>query len=211
MKRFFFLLLILAALAIPSAGVYADEGDGCAASSACSGGVCDDPAIGCYCATDGAATGACVRKGSAGTVCQRVRLAAGEPVSNMCRSGLTCTSDVCTAAAGAGGTGTAAEEEPAPPPTRTPGEFNYRNPLGSVSINELLGRIIRTALGFVGALFLIMFVYGGTTWMLAGGDSKKVESGQRIIINAVIGMVIVAISYSIISIIFETASVIRGG
>ncbi|MCC6563404.1 hypothetical protein IT087_00760 [Candidatus Uhrbacteria bacterium] len=104
-----------------------------------------------------------------------------------------------------------AEPEVPPPPTRTPGEFGYRNPLGSVSINQLLGRIIRTVLGFVGALFLLMFVYGGATWMLAGGDAKKVQSGQRIFLNAIIGMVIVAISYSIISLLFETASVIRGG
>jgi hypothetical protein len=103
-------------------------------------------------------------------------------------------------------------EPPTPPtpPTRTPGEFNYRNPLGNVSLNELLGRIIRTALGFVGALFLVMFIYGGATWMTAGGDAEKVTGGRKILINALIGIVIVAISYSVISIIFETAGVIRG-
>ncbi len=106
-------------------------------------------------------------------------------------------------------------DEPAagsePTPTRTPGEFGYVNPLGTVNLNVVLGRVIRTVLGFVGALFLAMFVYGGTLWMVAGGDAKKVESGRKAIINAVIGMVVIAISYSIISIIFETASVIRGG
>lgn len=102
------------------------------------------------------------------------------------------------------------EPETPPPPTRTPGEFGYRNPLGNVSVNTLIGRLIRTALGFVGALFLLMFIYGGATWMLAGGEEKKVKSGQQTLINAVIGMVIVAISYSVISIIFETANVIRG-
>jgi len=102
-------------------------------------------------------------------------------------------------------------EPPTPPtpPTRTPGEFNYRNPLGSVSLNELLGRIIRTALGFVGALFLAMFVYGGTTWMLAGGDSEKVKSSQKILLNSVIGLIVIALSYSVISIVFETAALIK--
>ncbi len=102
-------------------------------------------------------------------------------------------------------------EPPAPPtpPTRTPGEFNYRNPLGSVSLNQLLGRIVRTALGFVGALFLAMFVYGGTTWMLAGGDSEKVKSSQKILINSVIGLIVIGISYSVISIVFETAALIK--
>lgn len=106
---------------------------------------------------------------------------------------------------------TAEPEAPAPPPTRTPGEFGYVNPLGTVNLNVVLGRIIRTVLGFVGALFLAMFVYGGAQWMLAGGDAQKVEGGRKTLINAVIGMVVIAVSYSVISIIFETASVIRGG
>lgn len=103
-------------------------------------------------------------------------------------------------------------EPPTPPtpPTRTPGEFNYNNPLGSVSLNELLGRIVRTVLGFVGALFLAMFVYGGATWMMAGGDSEKVMSGRKILLNSLIGLIIIGISYSVISILFETANVIRG-
>lgn len=99
---------------------------------------------------------------------------------------------------------------PPTPPTRTPGEFHYNNPLGSVSLNEIIGRVVRTVLGFVGALFLAMFVYGGTTWMIAGGDSEKVKSSQKILLNSVIGLIVIGISYSIISIVFETANVIRG-
>ena len=98
---------------------------------------------------------------------------------------------------------------PPTPPTRTPGEFHYNNPLGNVSLNQLLGRVVRTTLGFVGALFLAMFVYGGTTWMLAGGDSEKVKSSQKILLNSVIGLIVIGISYSVISIVFETASLIK--
>lgn len=133
----------------------------------------------------------------------------------MCRTGSTCNirSLVCERDAPAAPPPAAPEpgSSEAPPPTRTPGEFGYVNPLGTVNLNVVLGRIIRTVLGFVGALFLAMFVYGGTQWMLAGGDAKKVESGRKTLINAVIGMAVVAVSYSVISIIFETASAIRGG
>ncbi|KAA0206219.1 hypothetical protein EDM68_02975 [Candidatus Uhrbacteria bacterium] len=104
-----------------------------------------------------------------------------------------------------------AEPEAAPPAPRTPGEFGYVNPLGTVNLNVVLNRVIRTVLGFVGAIFLAMFVYGGATWMLAGGDAKKVESGRKALINAVIGMAIIALSYAIISVIFETAGRIGRG
>lgn len=99
----------------------------------------------------------------------------------------------------------------AAPTPRTPEEFGYENPLRTTDFNVVIGRIIRTVLGFVGALFLAMFVYGGTVWMLAGGDAKKVETGRKALINAVIGMVVIALSYSILAIVFETARVVRGG
>lgn len=79
-----------------------------------------------------------------------------------------------------------------------------------MNINQLLGRIIRTVLGIVGALFLVMFIYGGAQWMLAGGEEARVKSSRQTLLNAVAGMIIIALSYSMISILFETAGLIRG-
>ncbi len=112
---------------------------------------------------------------------------------------------------------TATGSEPAvtdtapPPPTRTPGEFGYVNPLGTTSLNTVINRIIRTVLGFVGALFLAMFVYAGVLYMTAGGDDKKVSAAKTTMVNAVLGILVISLAYSIISIVFETARQVRGG
>src|SRR5689334_6300855 len=82
-----------------------------------------------------------------------------------CDSGLTCTSGTCAAATSDGTTA---------PTIHTPSEYGYVNPLGTTNIRTIINRVIRTALGFVGALFLAMFVYGGALWMTAAGDEKKV-------------------------------------
>jgi hypothetical protein len=54
-------------------------------------------------------------------------------------------------------------------------------------------------LGIVGALTLLMFVFGGLTWMLSGGSSSAVQKGKDIIIGSVVGLLIVFASYMIIN------------
>ena len=53
----------------------------------------------------------------------------------------------------------------------------FPNPLGNededANVNILIGRVINAALGVVGSLALLMFVYGGFTWMLAAGNNER--------------------------------------
>jgi hypothetical protein len=88
---------------------------------------------------------------------------------------------------------------------RTPSGFGYRNPLGTTNVNTVINRIVRAALGIVGALFLGMFIYGGITWMTAGGDADRVKKAKQALINSVIGMLIVAFSYTILNVLFSVA------
>jgi len=54
--------------------------------------------------------------------------------------------------------------------------------------------IAQLILGIVGGLVLLMFVYGGFTFLISGGDSAKVEKGKTIIKNALTGLVIIFFS-----------------
>jgi hypothetical protein len=54
-------------------------------------------------------------------------------------------------------------------------------------------------LGIVGSLALLFFVYGGVTWIISAGSSEKVEEGKTILKNAVIGLIIVFVSWTIIN------------
>lgn len=77
------------------------------------------------------------------------------------------------------------------------------NPLGTVSIPELIGRVITAILGIIGSLSLLIFIYGGLTWMTSGGNEEKVKKGKQIIVWAVFGIVIIFTSYSILNLVFE--------
>ncbi len=80
------------------------------------------------------------------------------------------------------------------------GLYGYTPPLGAnTTVEQLVGRIIQTALPVIGAVFLAMFLWGGTLYLTAGGDEKKVTSARKTLTSAVIGMAIVLGAYVIVA------------
>lgn len=81
------------------------------------------------------------------------------------------------------------------------------NPLGNVTtVQGLIQRILSAALGIVGSLALLMFIYGGFTWMLAAGNAEAVKRGKDIFIWATIGLVVIFSSYAIVNFIITSAT-----
>ena len=46
---------------------------------------------------------------------------------------------------------------------------------------------------------VIMIMYGGFYWMVAGGNEEKIEKAKKNISGAIIGMVIIVLAWAIIS------------
>lgn len=76
---------------------------------------------------------------------------------------------------------------------------SYQDPLGEVSVPQLVARILSRTLPFVGALFLAMFLWGGTLYLTAGGDPAKVKKGSTTLLNATIGILIVLGAYAVVT------------
>ena len=74
----------------------------------------------------------------------------------------------------------------------------------SEGIPSLLGKIISAVLGLVGSLALVMFIYGGITWMTSVGNQEQVTKGKNIIIWAAIGLVIIFMSYAMVKFVIES-------
>ena len=75
--------------------------------------------------------------------------------------------------------------------------FELNNPLKTTSIPQILGNVISMFLGIVGALALAAFVYGGIMYMTARGSTEQVKKAVDTIKSAVIGLLIIAFSYTI--------------
>lgn len=65
------------------------------------------------------------------------------------------------------------------------------------SVEGIVGIVISAILSFLGVIFLAYLIYGGVLWMTASGNDQQVEKAQKIIKQAVIGVLVVLISYSL--------------
>lgn len=75
----------------------------------------------------------------------------------------------------------------------------------------IVAKLIRTALTFLGVISVVIVMYGGFVWMTAGGSAEKVDRAKRILINGVIGMVIILMSWAITTFIITALVGATGG
>ena len=92
-----------------------------------------------------------------------------------------------------------------------PGTVKLVNPLdpggtGNVTIPVLIGRIVNTALGIVGTLAFLMFIWGGFNWLVSGGSAERIEKGKNAMVYASIGIVIVFASYALVRFVLSAFS-----
>ncbi len=66
------------------------------------------------------------------------------------------------------------------------------------SIQVMIARIIRTVIGFVGIIAVIMILYAGFLYMTAGGNATRLATAKKIMTQAIIGLVIVLTSFTIV-------------
>jgi len=76
---------------------------------------------------------------------------------------------------------------------------------GEGSIRALVLRIIDFFLLFLGLLAVIMIIYGGITYVTAGGNDEKVGKAKKIIMYAIVGIVVILISFALVNTIIRGA------
>lgn len=77
------------------------------------------------------------------------------------------------------------------------------NPLSAKTVPELIANILKAAIGVVGALALLVFVYGGFIWLTSGGESAKVSAGKEAMKWAAVGLVVIFTSYGLVRFVFS--------
>lgn len=78
-----------------------------------------------------------------------------------------------------------------------PGDQN--TDLVDITIN-----FVKWALGFLGLVAVIFIIIGGYMYMTSGGNEEKTEKAKQYIKNAVIGLIIVLLSWAIAYFTFNT-------
>ncbi|MBI5728946.1 MAG: Ig-like domain-containing protein [Candidatus Magasanikbacteria bacterium] len=94
----------------------------------------------------------------------------------------------------------AAQSIAAPDSSLNKGVAVIQQPLGlpATDIRLIIANIIRVALGLIGLVLLVLFLYGGYLYMTSGGNEEQVASAKKILINATIGLGIILSAYAIV-------------
>jgi len=82
-------------------------------------------------------------------------------------------------------------------------DTNLVNPINTDKPEILIGIIIQAFLGVVGAISLLMFVYGGFMMLTSRGKSEQIKKGQETLIWASLGILIVFTAYTILKFAFS--------
>jgi hypothetical protein len=78
---------------------------------------------------------------------------------------------------------------------------------GESSFRQIVLNIVNFILYFLGLIAVIMVIYGGITYVISAGNQESVEKAKKIIMYAVIGLIIVLISFALVNTILSGAGV----
>ncbi len=78
-------------------------------------------------------------------------------------------------------------------------------------IQVIIARLIRTVIGFVGVVLVVMLVYGGFLWMTAGGNPTRLLAAKKILMQSMIGAIIVLSSFGIVQFVLSKLVDATGG
>lgn len=71
--------------------------------------------------------------------------------------------------------------------------------------------VINWALGIAFIIAVIMLIYGGFRYILSAGNEDGAKTGRTAIFNALIGIVIIVLSYVVVQIVYRFVSGAGGG
>lgn len=70
---------------------------------------------------------------------------------------------------------------------------------GGGDFRSIILNIVNFFLGFLGLISVIMVIYGGITYVTAAGNQESIDKAKKVIMYAIIGIVIVLISFALIN------------
>ncbi len=78
-------------------------------------------------------------------------------------------------------------------------EYGAETGLGQKDIRVTVASIIRTAMGLLGIVAVVIILIGGFKWMTAGGNEEGADEGKKYIFSGIIGLAIILSAYALAS------------
>ena len=75
--------------------------------------------------------------------------------------------------------------------------------LPSSDLREVAINLINIMLSALGVIFLLIVLYGGFLWMIAGGNDDQASKGRKVIGNGMAGLLVIFLSMAITTYVFS--------
>jgi len=75
--------------------------------------------------------------------------------------------------------------------------------VSDADLTTLIGRMINIFLGVLGIIFVLLVIYAGWLRIASQGDAGKVEKSNKLLVQAVIGIVIIVAAYAIANFVLQ--------
>lgn len=85
-----------------------------------------------------------------------------------------------------------------PPALKGLVEEEAKTPGGGISF--FFSNLITLIYGVATLVLIFMLLWGAWDWMTSGGEKEKLESAQRRIVNAVVGLMLFAVAFAVIQV-----------
>lgn len=72
---------------------------------------------------------------------------------------------------------------------------------------RILIQVVNIGLLFVGTAFLGLMLYAGFMWWSAGGETSKVDTAKQTLGRAIVGFILITMSYAIVTFIFNNSRI----
>lgn len=72
-------------------------------------------------------------------------------------------------------------------------------PVGNITIQQFIIRSLTWLFYAAGVITVIYLIWGGLTYITAGGDPEKATKGKTAVVNAIIGIVVILLALGIIT------------
>lgn len=83
--------------------------------------------------------------------------------------------------------------------------------IDTANFGDVIGGIINVALYVGGGIAVLYLIYGGIMYVTAGAEQEKATSARTIIVNAIIGVVIIALAMILMSWVTGAIEPVTGG
>jgi hypothetical protein len=85
-----------------------------------------------------------------------------------------------------------------------PSNFGLVDWSGGGGIPGLIANIVKVILGIAGTVAVLFIIIGGFQYILSGANEDLAKRGRTTVVNAVIGLIIIILSYTVIAVVSKT-------